>query len=75
LKFIPCQKKEIKNTNSKTSNSVYGFNPSTSEYKTWPSISECTKLFSGGQLKNPRTIKKSKAKSFNITVFSKIYAL
>jgi hypothetical protein len=56
-KLFPV-KKEIKNTNSKTSKSVYGFNPSTSEYKTWPSISECTKFFSGGQIKNPRTIKK-----------------
>ena len=49
-KFIPCKNKQNKNTNtntntnSKTSKSVYGFNPSTSEYKTWPSISECTKF-------------------------------
>jgi hypothetical protein len=44
LNLFPV-KKEIKNTNSKTSKSVYGFNPSTSEYQTWPSISESTKFF------------------------------
>jgi len=43
--LFPVKKTEIKNTNSKISKSVYGFNHSTSEYKTWPSISECTKFF------------------------------
>ena len=53
LDLLPPVKKTKKNnnTNSKTSKSVYGFNPYTSVYKTWPYISECTKFFKEGKLK------------------------
>lgn len=71
LNLFPV-KKEIKNTNSKTSKSVYGFNPSTCEYPTWPSISECTNFFSGGQIKNTRTIKKRIDQNLLYNGFSKI---
>jgi hypothetical protein len=44
LEIYSLSKNEINNTNSKTSKSIYGFNPSTSEYKTWTFISVCTKF-------------------------------
>lgn len=56
-KLFPV-KKEVGIRRGSNSVNIYGFNPSTNEYKNWSSKADCVKDISGEKLTNSRTINK-----------------
>lgn len=56
-KFFPIKKALIKK-GSGSSIIIYGFNPYTNEFKSWPSKASCSENITGQQYSNVNTINK-----------------